>query len=164
MVMDNNNLNQIVVHCQAIEKLLEEYGVVTDLLLRCETENSDEIDRLIAQRQELIEYMEIHRLANTELIDSEDRQTAEAIRSFFSGTSNGRIGERLMPVHNAAVNLRSAQAAAAEKEKTLQLQFTSRYNEIKDKLEKLRDDKKKIDFYSAMKSPSAVGYAFDSRS
>ena len=52
-----------------------------------------------------------------------------------------------------------------EKENQLHLQFTSRRNEIKDKLEKLQQDKKKINFFSStVNSPNKVGQTFDSRS
>lgn len=163
--MNENNLNLITQHFIELEKLLEQFDKVTNALLQCETENTEEIDALIAQRQELVELMEVHRLAYGEAIDLEDKQTAAAIRGFLTGNSSGHISEALLPVHNAAVNLRSAHSAAMEKENQLHLQFTSRRNEIKDKLEKLQQDKKKINFFSStVNSPNKVGQTFDSRS
>lgn len=163
--MNDNNLNEIAGHLVEIEKLLEQFDKVTDALLLCETENTEEIDALIAQRQELIELMEIHRLAYSEAIDLEDKQTAATIRGFLAGNTSGHISDALLPIHNAAVNLRSTHSAAMEKENKLHLQFTSRRNEIKDKLEKLQQDKKKINFYSStVNTPNKVGQTFDSRS
>lgn len=163
--MNENNLNKIVIHCNAIEELLGQFDNVTNALLQCETENAEEIDALIARRQELVELMEIHHLAYVEAIDLEDRQTAATIRGFLAGNTSGHINEALLQVHNAIVNLRSAHSASMEKENQLHLQFASRRNEIKDKLEKLQQDKKKIDFYSStVNAPKKVGHAFDSRS
>ena len=162
--MEQKKIHELAAHCNDIEELLKEYDSVTDCLLICETENSEEIDSLIDRRQQLIQRIDEHKTACTELIDGENEETAALLRSFFTSSTSVHAPKELLPVYNAAVNLRSAQLAAAEKEKRLQLQFTSRYNEIKDQLEKLREDKKKINFYSAMKSPSAVGTTFDSRS
>lgn len=49
-----------------------------------------------------------------------------------------------------------------ETDKALQAQFTSRANEAKEELMKLKNDKKKIDYYASVNPAGKVGGTLDS--
>ena len=65
-------------------------------------------------------------------------------------------------MQNAIKSLRSAQMQAAESDKALQAQFTSRVNEAKEQLMQLKNDKKKIDYYSSINPSGSIGGSLDS--
>ena len=109
----------------------------------------------IQERSDLVEEMDKVKGLCTELIDSFEKEDAELIRSMLTGTNtNRRIDEKLLPLQNAIVSLRSAQMQAAESDRALQAQFTSRVNEA--------NDKKKIDYYSSINPSGSIGGSLDS--
>lgn len=161
--MNASEINELVTLTEKLEKLLEEYGAVTDGLMSCETEDTASINSFIAKRGECIDRMKPVKDRISAVISAQPEQTASMLRELYSGGQSDYTSPELGALQKAAVNFRSAQAAAAVKEQTLEKQFNSRYNDLRDMLVKLREDKRKIDFYSSIQAKQ-LGSTLDSRS
>lgn len=155
-------IQQLTANFGQLEKLLISYTELGSDILKIESEEIEKMTEKFNKRDGLIEDMEVIRKECTKLIDSFDAESSAQIRGMLLGTNiNQRISNELTPVHNAAVSLRSAQMQAAEVDKNLQAQFTSRINEAKEELVQLKNDKKKIDYYSSLNPSGKLGGSLD---
>lgn len=140
-----------------------EYNRIAADVMKIESDDVEILTDKIQERSDLVEEMDKVKGLCTELIDSFEKEDAELIRSMLTGTNtNRRIDEKLLPLQNAIVSLRSAQMQAAESDRALQAQFTSRVNEAKEQLMQLKNDKKKIDYYSSINPSGSIGGSLDS--
>lgn len=156
-------IQQLTDNFAQLEKLLISYTELGSDILKIESEEAEKITDKINQRDELIGEMDIIKKECTALIDSFDSDNSAQIRSMLSGTNiNQHISNELAPVRNAVVSLRSAQMQAMEIDKSLQAQFTSRINEAKEELVQLKNDKKKLDYYSSINPSEKLGGSLDS--
>ncbi len=161
--MQNNNLTKLAEEFAELEKLLLNYNRIGAEVMKIESDDVEILTDKIQERSDLVEEMDKVKSFCTELIDSFEMEDAELIRSMLNGgTINRRIEEKLLPLQNAIVSLRSAQMQAAESDKALQAQFTSRVNEAKEQLMQLKNDKKKIDYYSSVNPSGNIGGSLDS--
>lgn len=158
-----NKVNKLAESFGALEELLLKYNRAASEAMTIESDEIEAITEKIHERDELVEKMDKVKSLCTELIDSFGSEEAALIRGMLSGTNiNQRIGTELLPLQNAIVSLRSAQIQASETDKALQAQFTSRANEAKEELMRLKNDKKKIDYYSSVNPTAKVGGTLDS--
>ncbi len=161
--MENNNVTKLAEEFAELEKLLLEYNRIAADVMKIESDDVEILTDKIQERSDLVEEMDKVKGLCTELIDSFEKEDAELIRSMLTGTNtNRRIDEKLLPLQNAIVSLRSAQMQAAESDRALQAQFTSRVNEAKEQLMQLKNDKKKIDYYSSINPSGSIGGSLDS--
>ena len=146
------------------EQLLEQYNDIAAVIMKTESDEIELLTGKIAERQALIDKIEELRKEGTAILNGGDKLEAELVRSMLTGaTINERIADDLVPVRKAVVNLRSAQAKAAESDRALQLQFESRLEEARSQLKELNNEKKKLDYYSSLnQSGSALGGSLDS--
>lgn len=158
-----NKVTKLTKSFSSLENLLLNYTKAAEEAMKIESEEIELLTEKIEERSSVIEEMDKVKSLCTELIDGFDKEDADLIRIMLNGTvSNQRIRSELVPLQNAIVNLRSAQMQAAEADKALQAQFTSRANEAKEELMKLKNDKKKIDYYSSVNPTGKVGGTLDS--
>ncbi len=162
--MKEENIKKLISNFEQMEALLKKYTETTSEILGTDSEDSDIITGKIEERAKLIAQIDVIKNECTQLIDSGEQQEAEQIREMLNGSNiNRRISDSLVPLRNAIVNLRSTHLQAVEKDKALQTQFNSRTSEAKEELVKLKEDKKKLDYYSSANSaPADVGGALDS--
>lgn len=158
-----NKVNKLAESFGSLEELLHKYNGAAAEAMKIESDEVEKLAEKIQERDDLVEEMDKVRSLCTELIDSFDKEDSALIRSMLTGTNiNQRIREEMLPLQNAIVSLRSAQMQAAETDKALQAQFTSRANEAKEALMQLKNDKKKIDYYSSVNPTAKVGGTLDS--
>lgn len=158
-----NNVAKLAEEFAELEKLLLKYNQIGVDVMKIESEDVEALTDKIQERSGLVEKMDKVRSCCTELIDSFEGEESDLIRSMLTGTNtNRRIDEKFLPLQNAIVSLRSAQMQASETDKALQAQFTSRTNEAKEQLIQLKDDKKKIDYYSSVNLSGNIGGSLDS--
>lgn len=162
--MTEENVKQLIEGFEKIEELLKQYIEVTDIIMGTESEDFALISGRVQEREQIIGQIDFVKKQCTSLIDSGEPEEAVQIREMLTGSNiNQHISADFIELRNAIVSLRSAQYQAAEKDKALQAQFNSRANEAKEELVKLKDDKKKLDYYtSANSAPSGVGGSLDS--
>lgn len=162
--MTEENVKQLIEGFEKIEELLKQYIEVTDIIMGTESEDFALISGRVQEREQIIGQIDFVKKQCTSLIDSGEPEEAVQIREMLTGSNiNQHISADFIELRNAIVSLRSAQNQAAEKDKALQAQFNSRANEAKEELVKLKDDKKKLDYYtSANSAPSGVGGSLDS--
>ncbi len=161
--MENNNVIKLAEEFAELEKLLLEYNRIAADVMKIESDDVEILTDKIQERSDLVEEMDKVKGLCTELIDSFEKEDSELIRSMLMGTNtNRRIDEKLLPLQNAIISLRSAQMQAAESDRALQAQFTSRVNEAKEQLMQLKNDKKKLDYYSSINPSGSIGGSLDS--
>lgn len=161
--MENNNVTKLAEEFAELEKLLLEYNRIAADVMKIESDDVEILTDKIQERSDLVEEMDKVKGLCTELIDSFEKEDSELIRSMLMGTNtNRRIDEKLLPLQNAIISLRSAQMQAAESDRALQAQFTSRVNEAKEQLMQLKNDKKKLDYYSSINPSGSIGGSLDS--
>ena len=162
--MTEENVKQLIEGFEKIEELLKQYIEVTDIIMGTESEDFVLISGRVQEREQIIGQIDFVKKQCTALIDSGEPEEAVQIREMLTGSNiNQHISADFIELRNAIVSLRSAQNQAAEKDKALQAQFNSRANEAKEELVKLKDDKKKLDYYTSTNSASSgVGGSLDS--
>ena len=161
--MTNTDIQRLCEIFSNTEQFLEQYTDIATVIMQTESEETEFLTEKIAERQQLVEKIDKLRGEAKAILDSSDKREAELVRNMLTGdTINERISEELIPLRTAIVNLRSAQSKSAESDKSLQLQFESRLQEVKDQLKQLNDDKKKLDYYSSVtQSNTQVGGSLD---
>lgn len=154
--MTSNNVQNLCEIFSKTEQLLEKYNDIAAVIMKTESDDIELLTSKIAERQSMIDEIEELRSEASAILDGGDKSEAELIRSMLTGdTTNEHVTDELIPVRKAVVNLRSAQAKAAESDRALQLQFESRLEEARSELKQLNDEKKKIDYYSSLKQGGA---------
>ena len=161
--MKTENVKLLAENFAKLEQYLLKYNEIGASIMKIESEEVEELTEKVQERDEIIKDMDKVRSSCTELIDSFESEEGALIRGMLTGTNiNQRIGDELAPLQNAIVSLRSAQLQAAESDKALQSQFTSRVNEAKEELVQLKNDKKKLDYYSSVNPTGKLGGSLDS--
>ncbi|MCM1054190.1 MAG: hypothetical protein NC394_01600 [Bacteroides sp.] len=161
--MKNENVKLLSESFGKLEQYLLKYNEIGASIMQIESEKTEELTEKVQQRDDIIEEMEKVKSLCTQLIDSFEPEESALIRGMLTGTNtNQRIGGELAPLQNVIVSLRSAQLQAAENDKALQVQFASRANEAKEQLVQLKNDKKKIDYYSSVNPSGKLGGSLDS--
>lgn len=161
--MKTENVKMLAENFAKLEQHLLKYNEIGASIMKIESEETEEITEKVQERSDIIEEMDKVRSLCTELIDSFEPEESALIRGMLTGTNiNQRISDELSPLQNAIVSLRSAQLQAAESDKALQAQFASRVNEAKEELVQLKNDKKKLDYYSSVNPTGKLGGSLDS--
>lgn len=162
--MTVENIKQLIEGFEKMEQHLKEYANTTDLIMGTESEDINIIAEKVGERERIIGEIDFIKKQCSILIDSGEPEEAAQIRELLTGSNlNQHIPDHFIELRNAIVSLRSAQSQAAEKDKALQAQFSSRANEAKEELVKLNNDKKKLDYYTSANSTSSnVGGSLDS--
>lgn len=161
--MQDKIYNNIKTELEAIMSLMREYTAQGAYLLSCE--NDSEINETIAARNGIIEKLTVRRAALDDCIRLCSADEAEFIRRSMSNkTYSGHASAQLVSVREQISALRSLQLAAVEKDKLAHARLSARFEDIKLKLEELKDDKKKIDFYAKSSGGNGVGLSLDSHS
>lgn len=160
--MESKNVTLLAENFAKLEQLLLKYNEIGAVIMKTESEKTEELTDKVQERSDIIEEMDKVKSFCTELIDSFEPEKGALIRGMLTGTNtNQRISGELAPLQNAIVSLRSAQLQAAENDKALQAQFMSRANEAKEQLVQLKNDKKKIDYYSSVNPAGNLGGSLD---
>lgn len=160
--MESKNVTSLAENFAKLERLLLKYNEIGAVIMKTESEETEELTDKVQERSDIIEEMDKVKSFCTELIDSFEPEESALIRGMLTGTNiNQRISGGLAPLQNAIVSLRSAQLQAAENDKALQAQFMSRANEAKEQLVQLKNDKKKIDYYSSVNPSGNLGGSLD---
>ena len=160
--MNSQDINELIALTNALEDRLKDFETATDALLQCETDETSAINELVERRSFFIEQMKPLKEKITGMTEQYPKNISDILKQMFSGVGTAFVPPELQALQQAVVSFRSAQNAADEKEKILSRQFDSRYNDLRDILVKLREDKKKIDLYSNIKARQ-LGSALDSR-
>ena len=160
----DNNVKKLEEEFAELENLLLEYNKIGLEIMKVDSEEVELLSDKIGERDELIQKMDKIKIECSALIDSFEGEEPGIIRGMLTGSGANRsmIG-RLSPLKNAIISLRSAQLQAAETDKTLQIQFASRMEEAKEQLMRLKNDKKKLDYYSSVNpTQNIIGGSLDS--
>lgn len=161
--MKTENVKLLVENFAKLEQHLLKYNEIGSSIMKIESEEVEELTEKVQARDEIIKEMDKVKSSCTELIDGFEPEESALIRGMLTGTNiNQRISDELAPLQNAIVSLRSAQLQAAESDKALQTQFASRVNEAKEELVQLKNDKKKLDYYSSVNPTGKLGGSLDS--
>lgn len=161
--MKEENIKELVKNFGELERLVVRYDQIAADIMHIESEETELLTEKVEQRDELIEDMDKIKSMCTILIDSFEPKESEIIRNMLKGeNTNQRISDEFAPIKSAVLSLISAQTHAAQTDKELRAQFASRTREAKENLVKLKNDKKKLDYYASVNNAGKLGGDLDS--
>lgn len=165
--MNKADIIELTELAEKLETLLRSNIESTVALMACDTEETASLDEIITQRQTFVDKMLAVRTRIDEIIAKQDGKTAELLKTMFSHKDDKvmSIPAELKELNTAVVSLRSQHRLSVAQETALTKQFESRYDELKETLVSLNNDKKKINMMSSLANKMAsIGGSFDSRS
>jgi len=148
-----NNLELFLKEANVLLVALTEYDEVTDRLLEVDLQQEDlmfavdDIETLLAEREELRECAESARVAMTNAIREQDEENADLIRCVFEGKeiAYSLTGDKVL-AKEVIYKLLAMQKDIMGKDNLIIANLTSKKSEIKTALKNLQGDKKKLDF------------------
>ena len=143
--MNQEKITKLTALSNELEELLKKMMERTVALMSCENEEITDMQTLIDERQKYVDELMKKRAEVDEIINEQDKPTAEILTAMFSKNDNLlTIPSEMKELRAATLSLRSQHSLSSAQEEAMQKQFQSRYDEIKQKLVSLNSDKKKI--------------------
>lgn len=162
MIVD---LDLLVEKLAALEELLVEYSIITGRLASADIEALEEAEEPLEEREQLIMQMKLLEPEITEIISRQTPEIAESVRKMMAGeTVMTGFSEDEKVLQGRIIRLLSVQNTLIETEKDIRTRFKSKYDEVRDELEKLNEEKKKISFYQNIAGEAGeqkLGSTFD---
>lgn len=154
--------NRILSDIEEITALIERYGELTAEILT--TDIDETLEDIVAGRDEIIEQIAVkHRDIDEACMECTEAEAKQVRKSLKSGNPALGLSPALKEIHKAAVNMKSVYISVQDKEALSRRRVDARVSELRSELENLRDDKKKLDFYSHNKVGENKGGMFDSQ-
>ena len=148
----------------SLEDILSRYGRLTNRLSAADIELIEETGSIFEERERLIEEMKVIKPQISELINRQTPDKAAAIRKMLDGeTIMSDFSEDEKAVQVKVINLRSLQSDIVQKDGGNKIRFKRKYDEIREQLENLQKDKKKLNFYQGARL-DIKGSQFDNQS
>jgi hypothetical protein len=146
-----------------LESLLAAYNELSGQLLAADFEFTDETDHILEEREELITQMKEVNILIAGLLDKQPPETADTMIKMLAGENvmSGFEGEE-KAVRAKILSLRSLQSEIVQKENVSRIKFNRKYEEVREELENLQKEKKKLNFYQNAKL-DVKGSTFDSQ-
>jgi len=147
-----------------LESLLSDFGKLSGQLSSADLELTDETQEILDARDKIIKDINELRPLITELIDKQPPEKAAVIRKMLIGeTVLSDFSDDEKAVQGKIINLRSLQSDIMQKECGNRLRFQRKHAEIREELENLQREKKKLNFYQNT-AVSEKGAKFDNQS
>lgn len=162
--MNQEKITKLTALSNELEELLKKMMERTVALMSCENEEITDMQTLIDERQKYVDELMKKRAEVDEIINEQDKPTAEILTAMFSKNDNLlTIPSEMKELRAATLSLRSQHSLSSAQEEAMQKQFQSRYDEIKQKLISLNSDKKKIQLMSNINGNIGLGSSLDNR-
>lgn len=162
--MNQEKITKLTALSNELEELLKKMMERTVALMSCENEEITDMQTLIDERQKYVDELMKKRAEVDEIINEQDKPTAEILTAMFSKSDNLlTIPSEMKELRAATLSLRSQHSLSSAQEEAMQKQFQSRYDEIKQKLVSLNSDKKKIQLMSNINGNIGLGSSLDNR-
>lgn len=152
-----------------IEKIAEAEGIIKAYIAKTnEILNGDideELEEIVAKRNELIERLD---LITAEIDQISAEFCSDVERKYIENSLHNRhlplgLTTEIKEIRTAAVKMHSYFAEAVEKDALAVKRVGARVDELRASLEELREDKKKLDFYSHNKIGVKKGSSFNTK-
>lgn len=162
--MNQEKITKLTALSNELEELLKKMMERTVALMSCENEEITDMQTLIDERQKYVDELMKKRAEVDQIINEQDKPTAEILTAMFSKNDNLlTIPSEMKELRAATLSLRSQHSLSSAQEEAMQKQFQSRYDEIKQKLVSLNSDKKKIQLMSNINGNIGLGSSLDNR-
>lgn len=165
--MNQELLKEISDSIEEMNTLFERCIGVTNRLFYLDVESTvEELNSTVEERGEIISALTKQKQALNESIEKLPENEQETLRSIISGGFNANhIPEELKEIRSAAINMQSLYSQVVEGDKRANERVRAVRSELKDKLESLNQDKKRLDYYSNMNygGKQKTGGSFDSQ-
>ncbi|MCL2109520.1 MAG: hypothetical protein FWH20_09290 [Oscillospiraceae bacterium] len=158
------DLDILVEKLAALEKLLAEYGGLTNRLTAVDIEVIDEARVIFDEREKLITQMKVIEPQVAELISRQEPDTIAVIQKMMAGeTVMARFSKDEKVLQSKIISLLSVQNAVVKAENDIRALFKSKYDEVREELGKLNAEKKRINFYQNVAGEEKKGTKFDTQ-
>lgn len=158
-----DDVNKILDCNSQMIQLLDDYKQLTSVLMACESEQGEEIARLIHCREVIIDSIKDIKERLLEIVETLDDDDKTAVKNMYNKQDSSRKKSGLMlDIQSSVLNLSSVQQEVQIQEEALLRQFDSRSTDVKDKLISLKQDKGRINYYTRKVGTQKPGNYFDS--
>jgi hypothetical protein len=160
MIIDNNLLLEKL---DSLETLLTDFKVFTGELSAVDLETVEETDSILAKRGRIIAEMNVITPEIAEIIAKQTPEQEEMLKNMLNGeTIIKSFTEEENAIQTRIISIRSLQSEIMKSEDSNRMKFKRKYDEVRDELEKLKEEKKRIDYYQSAKvgGPEAVSKDF----
>lgn len=165
--MNQELLKEISDSIEEMNTLFERCIGVTNRLFYLDVESTvEELNSTVEERGEIINALTKQKQVLNESIERLPENEQETLRSIINGGFNANhIPEELREIRSAAINMQSLYSQVMEGDKRANERVRAVRSELKDKLESLNQDKKRLDYYSNMNygGKQKTGGSFDSQ-
>lgn len=162
--MEKITAENILGHLAKLSDLLTEYEKQTDLLCSVDPTDDDEFNLIVIKRERIIDLIKELKPELSTAVEVQDEEDRKLIKRMLNGEAiTTEIPKKLRGIQESVINVLSQQRSILEKDEIVRRRCKVRYDEIKDSLEELKQDKKRIDFYSTAKV-KGLGGKLDSNS
>ncbi len=146
------NFNLFLELLDSLEILLDQYNSLTNQLSSIDMEEIEEIDSIFIDRDAIISGMDELKPQISGLIEMQATEISALIRKMLMGEPIGtKLDSEQKLIQQRAINLRSLQNDILTTDENNRKRMKEKYDEIKNSLVNLQNDKKKINFYSNAK-------------
>ena len=131
-----------------LERLLDEYSALTGGLSAADLEVVEETDAILAAREKIIAQTKLLTPEITEIIEKQAPETAAMLGKMLNGDAiMANMSEDEKELRAKIINLRSLLGDIARLDEGNRIRFKRKYDEVREELENLQREKKKLNFY-----------------
>jgi hypothetical protein len=147
------NTASLIEKLERLENLLSEYSALTGGLSAADLEAVEQTDELLAGRERIIAQVKLLTPEIAEIIDSQPPEKAAMLRKMLNGEAvMANFTEQEKIIQTKIITLRSLQSDILKSDDSNRMRFKRKYDEVREELENLQKEKKKLNFYHSVKS------------
>lgn len=155
--------NEIIAKISEAEGIIREYMAKTNEILN--TDIDETLEDILAERTEIMERLdlvtsEIDEITTKFCDDTEKKYIENSLRNQHIPLG---LSTEIKEIRRAAIKMHSVFTEAVEKDSLAVKRVDARVKELRASLEDLREDKRKIDFYSHNKIGVKKGSSFNEK-
>ncbi len=160
----NAEILDAVIGCnEKMIPLLNEYMRIASVLLTLENDSAEEIAMLVHQREIIVD--DLHDIKDELVYNINSIETSEAavIKQMYNREPiTHKLDADMAKIQSSVLNLISVQSEAVNTDERLMAQFSTRNSDVRDKLQALQQDRKKMNYYTKKVGTPKSGNYFDS--
>jgi len=159
-------VNALLEKFNTLENLLVSFDELSARLSSSDLELVDETQLILNEREKVIDSIKALNPEIIELIDEQTPEKAVAIRKMLTGeTVMSDFSADEKAVQMKIIGIRSLQSEIMQKEQSNKTKFKRKYDEVREELENLQREKKKLTFYqqNAKLNNKGTGVKYDNQ-
>lgn len=140
-----------------LEELLAEFNELSGGLSAADLEIVEEADELLAAREKLIVQMKTLTPEVAEIVGRQSPEKTTILGKMLNGEAvMAEFTEDEKELQSKIINIRSLQSDILKSDESNRMRFKRKYDEVREELENLQKEKKKLNFYQTAATSERV--------